>query len=266
MDFKLDNLSVRIGEAELLQNINLTFRPGELCMVIGPNGAGKTTLLRCLDGELQPSAGNISLGSRLLSQWKIEELARIRSVLPQHSALDFPFSVRDVVAMGRLPHSTSSEYNQQVVDEVMTLCDCSEIADRAYPVLSGGEKQRTHTARALAQIWHSSEIETARYLLLDEPVSALDLSHQHSLLGRLKSLSKNQAVGVICTMHNLNLAAQYADRCLILDRGMIVADGTPAQVFTEVTLSNVFDLDILLQQHPQDPSIPLIIPRLEQGT
>lgn len=259
--FTLENVSVEIQGNKLLQHFNLGFQSGELCMVVGPNGAGKTTLLRCLDGEISPSVGELQFHGKPLGQWKVRELARSRAVLPQYSNLDFPFSVRDVVLMGRLPHDTTHQENLDIAEQAMHRCDCLHLAERAFPTLSGGEQQRTHTARVLAQIWRNQPDER-RFLLLDEPVSALDLSHQYALLELLKSLTRVQGIGVICTLHNLNLAAQFADRCLIIDRGRLVADGIPSEVFTEETLSNVFDLEIWLQEHPQDPAIPLIVPKL----
>jgi len=259
--YKTSNLKIQFGQHVLLHNLSIEIESGQLCMVVGPNGAGKTTLLKSLDGEINPTEGTIEFNGRLLDHWTTRELAKSRAVLPQNSYLEFPFSVQDVVLMGRMPHDTSSETNLEIAGHVLEACDCQHLAQRAFPTLSGGEQQRTQTARVLAQVWQEFP-GYDRFLLLDEPVSALDLSHQHSLLKLLKELAQNQGIGILCTLHNLNLAAQYADRCLILDQGRLVADGAANEVFTEETLSNVFDLDIWLQQHPQDPSIPLIVPRL----
>ncbi|MGI9319030.1 MAG: heme ABC transporter ATP-binding protein [bacterium] len=259
--YRISQLSVRFGTHVLLHSLSAELQGGQLCMVVGPNGAGKTTLLKCLDGEIQPTKGVIEFNDQPLDQWPTKELAKARAVLSQSSSLEFPFTVQDVVLMGRLPHDTSSECDLEIVIEVLDLCDCSHLAQRAFPTLSGGEQQRVQTARVLAQVWREHFAQD-RFLLLDEPISALDLSHQHSLLRLLKHLTRSQGVGVLCTLHNLNLAAQYADRCLILDQGRLVADGAASEVFTEETISNVFDLDIWLNHHPQDPSIPLIVPRI----
>jgi iron complex transport system ATP-binding protein len=179
-------------------------------------------------------------------------MAKTRAVLPQSTSLSFPFTVQDVVLMGRTPHQTSTEENLEIAHECLRDCDCIHLANRAFPTLSGGEQQRVHCARVLAQI-NSTDSDTPGFLLLDEPVSALDLSHQHSLLKLLKALANDQQTGIICTLHNLNLAAQFSDRCLIIDQGRVVADGTAVEVFTEETLSNVFDLDMWLRPHPQFP-------------
>ena len=259
--FKISQLSVRVDDHVLLHSLSAELHAGQLCMVVGPNGAGKTTLLKCLDGEIRPTQGSIEFNNRPIDRWSARELAKSRAVLPQHSSLDFPFSVQDVVLMGRMPHETSSDTNRRIAQLALDVCDCKHLADRAFTTLSGGEQQRTQTARVLSQVWQDQPTHS-RFLLLDEPISALDLSHQHALLSLLRDLTRNQGIGVLCTLHNLNLAAQYADRCLILDRGRLVADGNAAEVFTEETLSNVFDLDIWLDHHPQDPSIPLVLPRI----
>ncbi len=262
MKYQLCQVSVELGANRLVHDISLDFRVGELCMVVGPNGAGKTTLLRTLAGDIAPATGAIHLGQKPLDQWTHRELALTRAVLPQQSSLDFPFTVLDVALMGRMPHDTDPQSDESIARKALELCDCAHLAGRAFPTLSGGEQQRVQTARVLAQVWNEGA-DAERYLLLDEPVSALDLSHQYRLLKLLRGLAREERVGVICTLHNLNLAAQFADRCLILDQGRLVADGKPAEVFTLETLSNVFDLDIWLQRHPQDGQIPLIVPRLE---
>ena len=271
---RANGISVRIGAHQLLDNFSAAFAPGELAMVVGPNGAGKTTLLRCLDGELAPSSGSVELAHRPISQWPRMELARRRAVLPQQSTLDFPFSVNDVVLMGRMPHPTSEADNRAIAAEVLAWCDCAPLGERAYTSLSGGEQQRVQTARVLAQIYHapessaessaesSSASSSECFLLLDEPASALDLSHQYALLRLLKRLSARDKIGIVCTLHNLNLVAQFADRAVVIDRGMLVADGAPMEVFTEETLSHVFNLEVAVRRHPDDDSIPLLVPRL----
>jgi iron complex transport system ATP-binding protein len=231
-------------------------------MIVGPNGAGKTTLLKLLDGEVLPTEGTVTFDMCPVCEWDKKLIAQRRAVLPQHSMLDFPFIVRDVIELGRLPHQSDSSINNEIVNKVAELSDCSDFLDRPFPFLSGGEQQRVQIARALAQIW-DTQAQQDHFLILDEPLSALDLSHQYALLKILKNLANQKNTGVICVLHNLNLAAQFADRCLILDQGRLVADGEPAEVFTPETLSNVFNLDILIQPHPQNETIPLIIPNIE---
>ena len=260
--FALHQICVDAGDARLLHDLSLELPATRLCMVVGPNGAGKTTLLRTLGGDISPSEGTIHLDDQPLADWPIRDLALARGVLPQYSSLDFPFSALDVVLMGRLPHASDEQTDREIALEMLRLCDCHHLTERAFPTLSGGEQQRVQTARVLAQVWNGAG-SARRFLLLDEPVSALDLSHQYRLLQLLRQLTREEGLGTVCTLHNLNLAAQFADRCLILDNGRLIADGHPSEVLTVETLSNVFDLDFWIQRHPQDPAIPLIVPRIE---
>ncbi|NKB60868.1 MAG: heme ABC transporter ATP-binding protein [Gammaproteobacteria bacterium] len=259
---RVKDISVKISDHLLLDGFSCDFPTGQLCMILGPNGAGKTTLLRCLDGEITPSNGLIELNGRSLSKWTNLELATQRAVLPQHSNLDFPFTVQDVVLMGRTPHDTSEEQDQEIAHCVLAHCDCTHLIDRAFPTLSGGEQQRVHTARILAQVW-LRVADQSRFLLLDEPVSALDLSHQYALLQLLQRLAKEQQIGIICSLHNLNLAAQFADRCILIENGRLVADGSAKVVLNKGILSQVFGIEMWVTPHPQNPSIPLIMPTLD---
>jgi len=280
---RASNLTVRGGRRALLDSVTVAFAPGELTALVGPNGAGKTTLLRCLDGELQPAAGGVALGGRALADWPRVELARARAVLPQESTLNFPFSALDVVLLGRIPHATGDAADAAIARRALALCDCAGFAERDYTSLSGGEKQRVQTARVLAQILDGVDVGdgesdgdrdgdgdggidgdgelAAKFLLLDEPVSALDLRHQYRLLDLLKRLTR-AGLGVITALHNLNLVAQFAERALLIDRGRLVADGAPLEVFTAQTLSQVFALDVGVHPHPDDATLPLLLPKL----
>ncbi|MXZ79936.1 MAG: heme ABC transporter ATP-binding protein [Gammaproteobacteria bacterium] len=255
-------LSVRIDSKIILENLDAEFQSGEFCAILGPNGAGKTSLLRALTGDLPLLDGSVRFAGRDLHEWPIRDIARVRGVLPQISSLDFPFTVRDVIEMGRFPHRSTKVYNRQVVEETAEKCDCAHLLDRSFLHLSGGEQQRVQIARVLAQIW-DDDAAGPRFLLLDEPVSALDLSHQYRIMQMLYELTRKRDIGVVCVLHNLNLAAQSVNRCLILDEGRLIADGKPSEVFTEETISNVFDIDIWIRQHPENPEIPYLIPKLE---
>jgi len=260
--YRAKQITVQLNSKTILENLNAHFDSGELCAVLGPNGAGKTSLLKALIGDLPISNGIIHFADRPLREWTIKDIARIRGVLPQNSRLNFPFTVRDVIEMGRFPHRTTREYNHQVVMETAELCDCSDLLDRSFLQLSGGEQQRIQIARVLAQIW-KNEMEMPGFLFLDEPVSSLDISHQYRIMQMLGEIAGQKNIGIVCVIHNLNLAAQSVDRCLILDEGRLVADGKPAHVFTEETISNVFDIDIWIREHPEDSNIPFIIPKLK---
>ena len=259
--YQADRITVQLNSQTILENLNAYFDSGELCAVLGPNGAGKTSLLKALTGDLPISSGSIRFADYPLHAWKVKDIAKVRGVLPQNSRLDFPFTVRDVIEMGRFPHQTTREYNYQIVKETAELCDCAGLLDRSFLQLSGGEQQRVQIARVLAQIW-KPERGTPGFLFLDEPVSSLDISHQYRIMQMLGDLANQKNIGIVCVIHNLNLAAQSVDRCLILDEGHLVAEGKPTRVFTEETISNVFDIDIWIQEHPEDSNVPFIVPKL----
>ena len=260
----ISKLSVSVNSHRLLDEISLDFLPGQFTIIVGPNGAGKTTLLKCIDGGIAATSGEITIDGKPLLSWNNLSLARKRAVLPQHSSLDFPFTVEDVVLMGRIPHTSNDADNKRIILQCLEKCDCKDLLHRSYTSLSGGEQQRVQTARVFSQIW-SEEQDINRYLLLDEPVSALDLNHQYALMRNLKSYAETESTGIVCTLHNLNLAAQFAARTVVLDRGLVVADGPPSEVFTEETLSNVFNLDVTVSSHPENSKVPLIIPKLGEA-
>ncbi|MFC3395305.1 heme ABC transporter ATP-binding protein [Brenneria rubrifaciens] len=244
------NLSFYAGERCLTRDISLTVDCGEIVAVIGPNGAGKSTLLRLLTGYLTPQQGECLLAGKPFSQWQPNALARTRAVMRQHSGMAFAFSVQDVVAMGRSPHGRA-RHNEAVIQQVMEQTGCLPLAGRDYRHLSGGEQQRVQLARALAQLWHAQP--TPGWLFLDEPTSALDLYHQQHLLRLLKQLTRQQPLAVCCVLHDLNLAALYADRILLLHEGELVAQGTPEQVLQAEVLTRWYQADLNVSPHPEYP-------------
>ena len=173
------NVSVSIGNKHLLKDISLTLRPGEVVSILGPNGAGKSTLMKVMSRERKPCSGKVILNNR--ENWPLEKQALMLGVLPQSSSLSFPFTVAEVVSLGRIPCTASRAENTRIIDETLTKVDAFHLKDRNYTTLSGGEKQRVHLARVLAQLWESCP-QGARYLLLDEPTSALDPAHQQLTL------------------------------------------------------------------------------------
>jgi len=251
-----DSLSLSIGSAQLLSSVNLAVIPGEVCAIVGPNGAGKTSLLKCLAGETLPSSGTVTLQGKPLQQWSEIERAMQLSVLPQQSALNFPFLVEEVVGLGRYPHATGLECDQEIISDVIGVADINHLIGRTYTTLSGGEKQRVHLARVLAQIWQPSELG-GRYLLLDEPTAALDLAHQHMVLKAARFMAK-QGVGVLVILHDLNLAGQYADKVVMLNKGSVVASGEIDTVLTDQYIEQVFGVSVTVMRHPHS-NRPLII-------
>jgi len=243
-----------VGGAQLLQEISMDINPGELIVAVGPNGAGKSTLMKLLSGEVLPSVGQVSLDDISLYQWQLKKLARIMAVLPQQSELNFPFKVQEVVSLGRIPHATGRQRDGEIVEEILTSLDIGHLSQRDYTTLSGGEKQRTQIARIFAQIWDHRQ---GYFIFLDEPTSSLDLAHQQATLTLIKELTAAGA-GVFVILHDMNLAAQFADRLLLLHKGRIVSAGDPWSVLSKENIRRVFELDVSIIPHPERDR-PLIL-------
>lgn len=240
-------LRYNLGDRRLITDVSLSIASGEMVAIIGPNGAGKSTLLRLLTGYLAADGGECRLQGKPLAQWQPQQLAKVRAVMRQHSELAFPFTVEEVVAMGRSPHSGRDD--KQAIQQVMEQTDCAALAQRDYRQLSGGEQQRVQLARVLVQLWQPQPVPS--WLFLDEPTSALDLYHQQHTLRLLRSLTRQQPLAVCCVLHDLNLAALYADRILLLHQGRLVAAGTPQQVLQADILTRWYQADLGVIAHPE---------------
>ncbi len=249
----------------LVEGVSLEVRPGEVLVIAGPNGAGKSTLLKTLSGDLRATSGEVRVDGRRLERWAARDLARRRAVLPQSSSLAFPFRVLDVVLMGRGPHMERSESARDVriARDALDAAGVRHLEDRIYPTLSGGERQRVHLARVMAQIWEVREGEPP-YLLLDEPTASLDLAHQHVALVAAREVARAGG-GVLVVLHDLNLAARYADRIGLLAAGRLVALGTPAEVLEPSLIEHVFAAPVLVTSHPTDGG-PLVITCAPKGS
>lgn len=253
---RVNNLQIRRGQKTVLTDLTLELKPGEVLGVLGPNGAGKSTLLGALCGELQADHGEVWLDQQLLGQWKGARRAQRLAVLPQVSTLDFAFRVDEVVGMGRLPHQTGRVRDDEIVNAALQAADVGHLSGRSYLALSGGERQRVHLARVLAQLWPG---ETGQTLLLDEPTSMLDPLHQHTTLQAIREFA-DRGAAVLVILHDLNLAARYCDRILLLEGGRTHALDTPQAVLRPESLKAVFGLEVLVQPHPERGH-PLIIAR-----
>lgn len=249
-------LSLSISGFSLLQNIDLQVEPGKVTAIVGPNGAGKTSLLRLLTGEQRPTSGEVHFNGNPLNQWRPKQLARMLAVLPQASQLDFPFTAREVVMMGRIPHASGVVRDAEIVDAALSAVGGSYLDKRLYTQMSGGEKQRVQLARVLAQIWEPVTTGN-RFLILDEPTSAFDLAHQQLTLEIIRNFT-GQGVGVLMVIHDLNLAARSADQLVMLNCGEIAARGAPEQVLTTEIVKQVFNVDATIGVHPSAGS-PLVI-------
>lgn len=251
MDEKLTAQTLRLtaGGRRVIDDISLTLTPGEMVALIGPNGAGKSTLLRLLTGFLSPERGSCELGGQPLNLWPAQALSRRRAVMLQQTQLRFHWPVEEVIAMGRAPWGKSAE--RESIRSVMALTGCDELAGRSYAALSGGEQQRVQLARSLAQLW--GEEGPQGWLFLDEPTSALDLYHQQQLLRLLKKLTQRGKLHVCVVLHDLNLAALWADRILLLHNGRLVSSGTPEDVLQAGTLARWYGAQVRVGSHPDHP-------------
>jgi iron complex transport system ATP-binding protein len=227
-------VSVHLGGLPVLRRVDLEIARGEVVALVGPNGAGKSTLLGALAGDVPLDGGEVTLDGHPVRSVGAAALARRRAVLLQHQGLSFGFRVAEVVRMGRSPwHRTpQSERDEEVVASVMTVADVDGLADRVFPTLSGGEQARTSFARVLAQ--------EAPVLLLDEPTAALDIRHQEAVLGVARAVARAGSA-VVVVLHDLSLAAAYADRICLLDAGRVAAEGTPDEVLTAERLGAVYE-------------------------
>ncbi|SDL47744.1 iron complex transport system ATP-binding protein [Catalinimonas alkaloidigena] len=255
MSIHARHISYRRGSRYLLREVSLTLSPGRMLAVVGANGAGKSTLLKVLSGEL-PATGEVRLEAHPLASFSARELALHRAVLPQQGQVHFPYTVREVVHLGRQPHRTARQEDEQVVQQVMALTDTLPFADRHYQSLSGGEQQRVQLARVLAQVYPPQP--HPRYILLDEPTASLDLAQQHHVLSRVRQACTHQ-IGVLAIVHDLNLAAAYADELLLLKAGRVVAYGPTAEVLQAHWIEQTFDHPVRLLYEAGQP-LPFIVP------
>ncbi|MCB2407324.1 heme ABC transporter ATP-binding protein [Hymenobacter lucidus] len=254
--FDLHQVSYQVGRKPLLHEVSLQAQCGRLLALIGPNGAGKSTLLRVLSGDLTPGSGTVQFEGRPLADIPAATLARRRAVLTQQHSLSLAFRVQELVLMGRYPYfqGQPTAHDQAVVRQALAAVGLSHLAQRSYPTLSGGEQQRAQLARVLAQVWEAE----AGFLLLDEPLTGLDLNHQHHTLDIARALTR-RGFGVVAVLHDLNLAAQYADELLLLHQGRAVASGTPAEVLTPAHIQQAFGIEVELLAHPRLDT-PLLVP------
>lgn len=244
-----------------ISDVSLRVPAGRFQAILGPNGSGKSTLGRLLLGSLVPATGSVAVAGRPLDQWTRRALARQIGVVPQDERHAFPLTVHDLVEMGRYPHlgpfGAPASHDRDVVRTAMERCDVLPFADRAITTLSGGERQRVLIARALAQ--------EPSALLLDEPSASLDIRHEMSIFELLRELV-GEGVTVVLITHNLNLAARYADRLLLLHDGRARAEGRPAEVLREELLRTVYGWPVTVAPHPgpgPDAGAPQVLPLSE---
>ena len=242
----LNGVSFKYDNRWCLKGVDLELRRGEVLGLIGPNGSGKSTLLKVIDGLLKAPMGEILLHKKPLSSYKRAEIARLIAMVPQESTFRFPFSVFEVVLMGRFSHSGpfpfEGEKDVEVARQSMQLTGTLELAQRSINELSGGEKQRVLIARALTQ--------KAGILLLDEPTSFLDIRHKVEIFELLFSLAMAQGLSIIVVSHDISLAAQYCHRMVLLEKGSVYKIGMPEEVITAEDIGIVYGCPVLVDKNP----------------
>lgn len=257
---ELRDVGVRIGHKQIVSGVDLVAPAGQLTAIVGPNGSGKSTLLKAIAGEWDHS-GLISIAGRDMAALRPWELAGLRAVLPQAATLSFPFTVLEVVRLGLT--GGRSGLTGAALDmlpfEALERVDLAGFSGRFYQELSGGEQQRVQLARVLCQIWTPVLDGQARYLLLDEPVSSLDIKHQLGIMSIAREFA-DAGGGVIAIMHDLNLTAMFADKIAMMHRGRLEFDGSPAEVLTDNKVSQVFECDLRVGVTPRAGS-PFVLPQ-----
>lgn len=234
--YALTDVGMRYGESTVLQGVTLNLYAREAVSIVGPNGAGKSTLLQILAGLLPEHIGSCRLHHAEVNRWPRRDFARAVGFIPQSIHMEFPFTVEEVVAMGRHAHATGvfeTPEDWSAIEDAMRLADCASFRQRDFRSLSGGERQRVILASALAQ--------KPCILLLDEPTTWLDLRHQVEIHRVLAGL-REEGLLVVMVTHDLNLAAGFADRVLVLHRGRVAADGSPEEIFSEAMLESIFEV------------------------
>lgn len=250
------NISYAHRKFSILEGIDVSVNPGELLVIVGPNGAGKSTLLSVLANELSKGADPVLFKKKTFKQWDDKELAHNKAKFSQSNNTDIPLSVNDVVMMGRYPYfnSVPNKADLDAALKAMEETDVATLKNRDYNSLSGGEKQRVHLARVLCQL--DNEV-SEKLVFLDEPLNNLDILHQHRILHTVKKFTKRGNTAIM-VLHDLNLAAQFADRVMLLKKGKIVAHDVPGNVFTREIISRVYNFPCTICPNPVNQN-PLII-------
>jgi iron complex transport system ATP-binding protein len=245
-EFSIQNVSHHFGYFPVLQNISFEIEKGELFGIIGPNGSGKSTLIRAMSGLFAPQDGKILLGDRSLNQYSKKQLAQHIAVLEQEGPAPLPFTVEQIVTMGRYPWlkplADLKEHDHQVIENVLKNLNLWDKRFQKVSTLSGGQRQLVSLARAMVQ--------EPDILILDEPTTYLDIGHQILVMDHVRNWHSNNKLSVIMVLHDLNLAGQYCQKLLLLDQGQVKAWGTTEEVLEEHTLTQVYKTNLIKIEHP----------------
>ncbi|MDB6454980.1 ABC transporter ATP-binding protein [Falsirhodobacter sp. 20TX0035] len=254
--FDLRDLRVSVPGRVLLHGVSLSIPAGRMVALIGHNGSGKSTLLKTLARQMRPESGHLAFESRALAYWPARDLARRLAYLPQHTPPAEGMTVRELVALGRYPWHGAlgrvTPHDRRVVEAAIAECGIGPFADRLVDTLSGGERQRAWLAMTVAQ--------EAGCLLLDEPISALDIAHQVEVLSLVHRMCRDQGRGVIVVLHDVNMAARFCDQVIALRAGHVVMQGTPSELMTELCLAKVYGIGMEIVTQPSTGA-PVAFPR-----
>ncbi|MCG8323797.1 MAG: heme ABC transporter ATP-binding protein [Cytophagales bacterium] len=254
------NISYSIRNKSILRDVDLTLETGEFKAIVGPNGAGKSSLLKIITGENKSYKGKVHYHGKMLNAFKINEISKVRAVLPQESQVNFPFTVSEIVEMGRSTFRDKKSQLDKIVKAVMQNTNITHLRDRSYHSLSGGEKQKVQLTRVMAQMWGSSNL--SRFIFLDEPTASLDMAQQHQMMGLAKKLSKNN-IGVLAVIHDLNLAIQYADNIVFMRQGEVICQGKVKDIMRKENIETTFSHEVTVT-FDQVNKVPYVIPKINR--
>lgn len=257
-----ENLTGGYGKDAVLHNISFKIKTGDFLGVIGPNGSGKSTLLKLMSRVLTPQSGRVTLNSRNILHMGLKELSRQIAFVPQETLINFSFTIEEIVLMGRIPHlrrfQNETRNDHAIVQRSLQETDTEHLKDKYINELSAGERQRAIIARALAQ-------EPA-ILFLDEPTSHLDIGHQIQMLNLIKKLNKDRSLTVLMVLHDLNLASEYCDRLILLEKGRIFKVGTPHEILTYQNIEKVYKTIVVVKENPVSKKPYVLLVSGEQQT
>lgn len=264
MEYSASDITVSYGARKVLDRVSFTARAGEVTAIVGPNGSGKTSLLRAISGEA-PGAGRVQVNGLDAMAMPPQRLAMYRAVLPQSGTIAFPFNVLELVRLGLTAGLSSRDPSQAIaiVQAAIARVGLAGFESRMVQELSGGERQRAQLARVLVQIWEPVLAGQPRWLMLDEPVSALDIGHQLTIMTLARDYARAGG-GVIAVMHDLNLTAMFADQVNLLYQGQIRRSGAPKDVLNDRDLSACYNCPVRVNTPPSDGS-PWILPQSMVG-
>jgi len=240
----IKQISYEINDILINNNINFNINYGDSVSIIGPNGSGKTTLLRLISGDILPSSGKILFRGKDLEKWSSKRISTKRAVLPQNSYITFPFTVKEVIQMGRFPYPENDNFDEDIINNLIQKFDLSDFLHRDFTSLSGGEKQRVQLARVFAQIW-SKDNYNGKLLILDEPTSFLDIKHQLHFFEIINSFKQN-GLTVLMVLHDINHAISYSDKIAMLKKTELICFGDTKDVINAKNLNDVFDINLKL--------------------